>query len=512
MGILDFLSPAKRRQKRMQSQMRTVIRKFAAAQRDRMKYAWKISDSGINQDIYQALRVLRMMSRDLCQNNPYFKKFLDMVSNNVVGPTGFSLQATAGETRGQKFIKDVGANAAIERSFYDWAKKGNCEVSGKLSFNQVLNIAIKAVFRDGEALILKVKGKTAGKYPFALQVIDIDRLDILKNVDQPNANPIRMGVEFERETQRVVAYWILTQHPGDSLYGEHSYAQHTRVPADQVYHLFRPERPEQLRGYPALHAVIDTAYQLGEYEMASLLAARIGAAKMGFFTSPDGTADALAEGKDETTGEFYDSAEGGVFGVLPKGYGFQNFNPDYPHQMFADFVKQHQRKIASGTGASYHTLANDLEGVNFSSIRSGTLEERDGWMCIQDWMIDSFLTPLFEDWISLCLLSGAITLDNGSPLPASKLEKFMSHSWQGRRWQWVDPRADIEAAQTAIALGVKSRTQLMAEQGSDFEDTMNQIKAEQDFMKENGIVLVDPRQPNAKPLNTGDQNAQTNQP
>ena len=36
-------------------------------------------------------------------------------------------------------------------------------------------------------------------------------------------------------------------------------------------------------------------------------------------------------------------------------------------------------------------MANDLEGVNFSSIRSGTLEERDKWAADQQWFIETVL-------------------------------------------------------------------------------------------------------------------------
>jgi capsid protein len=37
------------------------------------------------------------------------------------------------------------------------------------------------------------------------------------------------------------------------------------------------------------------------------------------------------------------------------------------------------RKVATSLGISYSTLTSDLTQVNFSSIRAGTIEEREIW-------------------------------------------------------------------------------------------------------------------------------------
>ena len=55
------------------------------------------------------------------------------------------------------------------------------------------------------------------------------------------------------------------------------------------------------------------------------------------------------------------------------------------------------------------------------------------------------MEPVYQAWLQSALLMGAITMPNGSALPASKIAKFSGHEWQARRWEWVDPRADIEA-------------------------------------------------------------------
>lgn len=73
------------------------------------------------------------------------------------------------------------------------------------------------------------------------------------------------------------------------------------------------------------------------------------------------------------------------------------------------------------------------------------------------------------------------------PLPPSKIMKFHADTWQPRRWQWVDPRNDIEAAKLAVDLRVKSRRQIAAEQGDDLDDILLEIEQEEQSMKDMGL-------------------------
>jgi lambda family phage portal protein len=211
---------------------------------------------------------------------------------------------------------------------------------------------------------------------------------------------------------------------------------------------------------------------------------------MGFYSSPDGDAAPLADGT-APDGEFMQDAEAGAFSVLPPGYKFESWNPDYPHQGYKDFVQARLRSIASGLGIAYHTLANDLSNVNYSSSRTGTLEERDNWIVLQNWFADAFLRPVFNDWLESALKKGAIKLPNGSPLPTAKLDKFAENTWQGRRWQWVDPMKDILAARLAIKTGVSSPQMVAAQSGVDIEDVLAQTAAFEKIVADSKLSLID---------------------
>ena len=136
-----------------------------------------------------------------------------------------------------------------------------------------------------------------------------------------------------------------------------------------------------------------------------------------------------------------------------------------------------------------HNLTGDMTDVNYSSARIAELAERETWMILQDWLISSFMTPLYEDWLALNLLAGNITFPlSGKAIPADRYEKFRSASrFQGRRWSWVDPLKEAEGNLKMLEAGLTSRTRLAAEQGEEFDDILDELAAEHVAMMAAGI-------------------------
>lgn len=475
---------------------RPMVRFFDAARVDNLTFGFQSSNSSIDDDLKASLERLRGRSRNLAQNNDHMRRFLQMVTANVVGPNGFTLQCKARE--GERM--DDLANRMIERSFAEWARRGSCELSGQLSFADLQALVIETVARDGECIVRRVRGKSAGnKWRYSLQVLDIDRVPIEMNHAQ-GGNIIRMGIELNK-FGRPVAYHLLPRHPGGASW--QSIGTPERVPASDILHLFRPIRPEQRRGVPWAHTAMLRLEMLNKFEDAALVAARNGAERLGFFKSATGDAPLFDE--TDAQGNQIATSVPGSFDTLPAGYEFQPYEAQYPNDVYGHFLMWSLRSIASGLGVAYTSLANDLTNVSYSSIRAGVLEERDMWMQMQQWYSEAFLRPVFLDWVETALLSGAITYPTGSALPAAKVEKFSEHSWTPRRWAWVDPLKDVNANIAAIRAGLKSRRAVIAEQGGDLEDTWAEIAAEQalaemlDLELEGGASSDSTDKPDGKP-------------
>lgn len=457
------------------------FRRFEGAKTNRLTGAWTTVSTKLDAEIKNDLASLRARARDLSVNDDYARKFLAMVVANVVGPNGFTLQSQVIDPNGQS---DSAARKAIEAAYWDWCRVGNCETTNKLSFNDFCRLYARTLARDGEVLVRRIRDSKF-EYGYKLQFLDIDRLDIQYNDSLANGNMIIMGVELDTYGAPI-AYWLLSRHPGEYMVSQKNTVVRERVPVSEIFHNYIADRPEQTRGFPWMAAAMQSMKMLAGYREAAIVAARNGASKMGFFVSPDGTANALADGQDDA-GEFTTSAEAGTFDVIPQGYQFQKYDPDYPTQNFDSFVKSCIRSISSGLGVAYNGLANDLEGVNFSSIRAGVLDERESWMVIQNHMIETFLRPMFNDWLEMALLKGKCVMPNGSKLPAGKLDKFLVHQWQGRRWQWVDPLKDIEASLAAIRGGLSTPQIVAAQMGLDIEDVIDSLAQANAMAKAAGL-------------------------
>ncbi|MGL4404689.1 MAG: phage portal protein, partial [Notoacmeibacter sp.] len=358
-----------------------------------------------------------------------------------------------------------------ETEWSNWSRKKFCCMDGRLSLIDVMQLIIETVPKDGEIFIRKIKGRAANNaYGFALQLIEADHIDENHNASLQNGNRIRMGIEYDI-WNRPVAYHVSTRHPGDNYttLGDDRFAVE-RIPAADMIHLYSVERPSQSRGVPWLITAMRRLNMLGGYEEAELVAAREAASKMGFYKQTDGAE--LTQFAQDENGFLIREVEAGQNELLPQGIDFVPYDPQHPTAAFGDYVKCVLRGAASGLGVSYNSLANDLQGVNFSSIRQGVLEERELWKLLQTWMIEHFCTDIFEEWLLMSLTTQKI------PLPLNKFDKFNSPVWRPRGWQWVDPLKDIKASIEGINAGLSTAQDVAGQQGNDIEDVYAQLAAE----------------------------------
>lgn len=433
---------------------------FSGAMGGRLTMDWVASILSADQEIKGNMRLLRARARELTRNNPVAQSFIRLLIANVIGHNGIGYQA---QVRNNDKSLNAAFNQKIEAAWSDWSKKGNCTADGKMSFRAIQNLVLKNIATDGEVFIRLLPG-FANKHRFAIQLFDADQVDhLFSRFRSKDSNEIRMGVEIDA-WGRPAAYWVNLQHPSDlggSLVRE-------RIPADQMLHLYDPERISQTRGITWMHPCMVELRMLGGYVEAELVAARAGAAKMGFLKHTDPSAFETPN----PDAKYRIEAQPGVIESLPPGMDFQQWNPDHPAGAFSMFVKAMLRFVASSLGVSYNALASDLEGVNYSSMRSGLLIERDQWRMCQALMKEQMLQPIFEQWISMALLAGTLVLDSRDPA------RFLEGVWEARGWMWVDPLKDVQAGILAINAGLKSRTRIVAEEGGDFIDIAEELSEE----------------------------------
>lgn len=454
-------------------------RSYNGAVNTRFTSKWVLQTKDINSELRSSLQGLRGHSRELAENNEYINNYLQMCKSEIIGARGIKLQS---RVKNSNDTPDLEAIKKIETEWKKWSKRGNCTMCGRMSFRDVQKLVIESVARDGEFLIRMIKGKAAGnRWNFGLQLLEADYLDEQYNTKLKNGNRIKMGVEVN-SFEKPIAYHFLTDHPGQSY--RDGRAKRIRVPADEIIHVMVIIRQGQARGVPWTSAAMQTIKNLEGYMEAEIVAARAAAAKGGFYKS-----DELSDNSDQDGNEKYESTiieevEAGQVSIMPSGFEFQAYDPQHSTSQVPSFLKSILRGIAAALGVSYTPLANDYEGVNFSSIRSGDLKDQDKWRDKQYFLVENCLDIIFENWLAMAIVSDAVRL------PFHKLDKWLAWEFQPRGWMWVDPVKEANANKIAIEMKFKSHSEVAADQGKDFEELCARIASDEKIAEKYGVDLT----------------------
>ena len=408
---------------------RTQQRYFKAAKRDRLTADWLTQSKTIDEVIAESLENLRARSREQRANNDYLRRFIQLTRSNVIGPKGIAYKPVALDRDGKPDKQD---NAALEAAWREWGKKTNCDISRRNSWLDIEKLAITSTVTDGEFIARMVR---RGDYGLQLQVMDPIMLPVGHNVDLKNGNYIRFSIEYDKY-DAPVAYYFKSSRNGEYQNGGQGY---TIVPVAEVIHTFITEHVGQRRGLPWGSTALLRMKMLDGFEDAAVTRARVGASAMGFFTRNSDGEGYTGDAVEESTGAMITDMEPGIFEELPDGVGFESFDPSYPDAAYEAFVGSSLRGVAAGLGVSYYNLANDLSGVNYTSSRTGALEDREEWKSIQEWLIEELHQQVFDIWLPSALAMGMIVGPTGVALPMSQVRKFKAARWKGRRWAWVDP-------------------------------------------------------------------------
>lgn len=453
-------------------------RVYQAAQMSRYTNDWLALAASIDQDIKAGLRPVRNRARDLVKNNDYAKGYMIRNKANIIGPEGFILQMKIQDPDGRY---DDFANSIIEKKWEEWCRKEYCTMSGMWSFVVVQWIIVQQLKRDGEIIARMIMGPGVNKFGFSLELLETDDLDETYNDEFRNGNVVIMGVEYN-EWRKPVAFWMKKRSVRED-YSGNVRRELQRVPAEEIIFGFDPEHPKQSRGMSHMVQSMLRLKMVDGWEEASLINARATAGTMGLMQQKQiDVEDQTGDDVDEN-GDIITDFEAGSVLRVPYGYEYILSDPKYPHEQHGPFLKTQLRGASTGLGISYNSLANDLEGVNFSSLRSGLQDERDNWMVNQVLFREIFLIPLFSAWLKWSLFTGEI------PLPYSKYDKFNQPEFQGRRWSWVDPEKDVNAAVLAIENGLSTRTREAKKQGLDIKDIFTELAAEEKLAKDNNLTF-----------------------
>jgi len=489
---------------------------------------WPVSQVGDDADMWQNAWALTSRVRDLFRSNPLYQTYRETLWANVYGSEGIMLRSrvkeqedrvvhspeekaairahdarqdrvrshfaardgreftptsrawigTNGSSRAQVKVgePDIFARALIERRWAEWQRAEFCDVRGTRNYKTLRQLRLIAAVRDGDFFIRMIRDPAVNKFGFSLQLINAEWCDRFANCTLRNGNVVRMGIEYENNSWglgKVVAYYFIKRQPKDWQFtfqnslNFQSGKLHDRIEAREIVHYARAVDADATRPAPWVATTIPKARQLDQYELAEVIAARAGACKTGWLYSdmvPEGGFAGEPPSPTDASRSLNPVEPGGIQG-LPFGVKYQGDDPKHPNGNFETFRKGMVRSLTAGMpGGDYNILASDLENINFSAGRLGRLDTNETSMLIQRFDIDTAERPIFEAWLEMALITGAV------PLPFAKVKKFNKPVFQGRRWKQVDEVKAANAAALRVANNLSSLSRENADLSQDFEE------------------------------------------
>ena len=418
-------------------------------------------DAALSSDVRHKMRT---RARHEHANNGYAHGIGHSLANAIVGK-GPRLQV---RRRGESITRED-ANQ-IEAGFRAWARS--------IDLAQKLWTARVAQCESGEVFALMA---TNSRLPgFGVQ-LDI-RLIEADQVQSPNFRQQFIVEDGERDNDGVVVdrfarpvrYHVLRHHPGAyPLIGARQ--DYDSVPAEDMIHVFRAERPAQTRGVPELASTMQLLPVLRRYTKATLAAAEIGASLTGVMETQQ-PIDLDGDGgnqEDVELAQAFDEFElrPGTVTTLPEGYKFSGHKSEQPTTVYPEFVREIVNQVARPVHMPRNVALANSSGYNFAS---GKLDHQAYGNFI-DLDRERFeRDALHRIWVAW--------LQEAALLPDVLPADYRGDGWvlleDADRWVWPGylpmEAKDAAASGTRIDNGTSSRTREAAMLGEDAEQLAEQ--------------------------------------
>lgn len=472
---VSYFSPqagARRARARVLEQLLTR-NAYEGASRGRRTEGWRTPGSSANAETRNQLAALRNRCRDLVRNNAYAGRAVTVIANNTVGAGIIPRLAGPNETRRKRAARLVA----------EWMDTRLCDADGRNHLYGLQALAMRTVVESGEVLIRRRwrRASDALPIPMQLQVLEPDFLDATKDGPLPSGNICYQGIEVDALGRRV-AYWLFDDHPGDAT--RRAAFSSKRIDARDVIHVYRQDRPGQMRGVPWGAPVIIRLRDFADYEDAQLLRQKIAACFAVFVHDDEGGEGGAAAPADTVPLE---EIGPGIVEHLPPGRDVRFAVPPGVDG-YADYSRVSLTAVAVGYGVTYEALTGDLSNVNFSSGRMGWLEFGRN---VESWQWN-MLIPQMCDGVWGWAMEAAAVAGLGI--------EGVTAAWTPPRREMIDPVKEIQGIRDGVRAGLWTLSEQIRRLGYDPEEVFRERAEELQRLRDAGLVFdTDPTVPAGAP-------------
>jgi lambda family phage portal protein len=448
---LGHIPPSSRRPDQARRRTEDVRARYDSAQTtDENRRHWANADgySPVTANSLPVRQTLRSRARYEVANNSYAKGIVLTLANDLVG-TGPRLQL---------LTQDGDLNQRTEDAFETWAHR--------VRLAEKLRTMRMARATDGEAFAVLINNPAIlGEVKLDLQLIEADYLDLPEWDTQE-------GIVYD-ENLNPVTYRFLDYHPGDGFSLSNAGGNRLRsVPAAQVLHWYRSDRPGQLRGVPDITPALPLFAQLRRYTLAVIAAAETAA---DFAAVLESTAPADAESDPI---EPFDSIEieRRMMTTLPEGTKLNQLRAEQPTTTYRDFKHEILNEIARCLNMPFNVAAGNSSGYNYAS---GRLDHQTYYKAIRVERSEAeaaLLDRILSAWLAEAETVGLVP--RGQVWP---------HQWFWDGHEHVDPAKEANAQATRLASHTTTLAHEYASRGLDWEVQLRQRAKEVALLAELGL-------------------------
>lgn len=372
--------------------------------------------------------------------------------------------------------KDEAFNTYLEAKVRQWARPGNCDVTGRFWLRKLIRHAESCAIVDGDMGFLAL---ASGQ----LQGIESDRIRTPTQVGSADGEWFN-GVRVNR-AGRPIEYAVHRR-----IGGGQAFELDRLVPARNLFLHAKVERFDQVRGVSPLTAAITDLTDIKENKTYALLKSKV-AQLIGLVLKRDA---------DDSAGEVDGSAATETDGSENRSkydvdFGRGPFQLDLDREDTAEFLSV---DTPGSTFKDFHQLvlmvalkSLDIPYSFFDEGHTNFFGSRGSWMLYDRACVDkredvAELLRKITVWkLVQWILWEEITLPNGLASVAD-----IDFEWVSIGMPWWDPSKEIKGDMLAIGAGLDTPQRICKERGrGEFRDNVDQIAAALEYAKSKGVTL-----------------------
>lgn len=378
-----------------------------------------------------------------------------------------------------------GFNAQLLQVMKIWSK--NCDLTGRKSLWALSRIAQRSFEYSGESFTIMTARRRPGRpIPLVLEVVNSDR------VSTPPAKEgdpyCRLGIQYHEESGEITGYWVRTTHPFDTKQLEFKW---DFIPSNRMLHVYEELVPGQSRGYPWMRRALSRLRDAEDLDEAGIIAAQVEACQAAFVksqTPPHIAAQRAATGtlsnglrlEDMRPGKinYLDSTEDVQF-MLPTKSNIVGTLHEWTH-----------RRIAAGMDWAYEFLMKDWRGVSFAGGRLVLNGVKIKCGVDQMRLDECWFTPISDQVAYEAVLFQAVEISLSAY--SQRPWVYQASRWTPPAWRYpLNPREEIEANALAVETNQRTLDEVLADNGDELDETLDQRERERRMEEKRDIVPAD---------------------